>query len=92
MRRTRVKTVAPAMKALYQRPRFTMLLSALIAGGTVAAIAASDSPRALWRAFEQMQPVWLLAALGLELLAYVGYVLAYRATVLAPDGRGSRCC
>ena len=84
MRRTRVKTVAPAMKALYQRPRSTMLLSALIAGGTVAAIAASDSPRALWRALLQMQPVWLLAALGLELLAYVGYVLAYRSTVLAP--------
>jgi uncharacterized membrane protein YbhN (UPF0104 family) len=72
------------MKALNRRPRVTMLLSALIAAGTVVAIAASDSPRALWRAFEQMQPVWLLAALGFELLAYVGYVLAYRSTVLTP--------
>ncbi|HEY2570050.1 MAG TPA: hypothetical protein VGI27_01185, partial [Solirubrobacteraceae bacterium] len=72
------------MKALNRRPRVTMLLSALIAAGTVVAIAASDSPRALWRAFEQMQPVWLAAALGFELLAYVGYVLAYRSTVLAP--------
>ena len=72
------------MKTLNQRPRITMVLSALIAGGTAVAIAASDSPSALWRAFEQMQPVWLLAALGFELLAYVGYVLAYRSTVLAP--------
>jgi uncharacterized membrane protein YbhN (UPF0104 family) len=70
------------MKALTRRPRIALLLSALIAGGTVVAIAASDSPRALWRAFEHMQPAWLLAALGLELLSYVGYVLAYRATVL----------
>jgi hypothetical protein len=65
-----------------------MLLSALIAGGTVVAIAASDSPRALWRTFEQMQPIWLLAALGFELLSYVGYVLAYRATVLAAGRPG----
>ncbi len=71
------------MKALTSRPRMTMLLSAAIAVGTVVAIAASDRPRALWRAFEHMQPVWLLAALGFELLSYVGYVLAYRATVLA---------
>jgi len=70
------------MKTLTRRPRIVLLLSALIAGGTVVAIAASDSPRALWRAFEQMQPAWLLAALGLELLSYAGYVLAYRATVL----------
>jgi uncharacterized membrane protein YbhN (UPF0104 family) len=72
-----------AMKALTQRPRIMMLLSALIAVGTVVAIAASDSPHALWRTFEQMQPIWLLAALGFELLSYIGYVLAYRATMLA---------
>jgi uncharacterized membrane protein YbhN (UPF0104 family) len=72
------------MKALNRRPRITMLLSALIAGGTAVAIGASDSPRALWRALEQMQPEWLAAALGFELLAYVGYVLAYRSTVLSP--------
>jgi uncharacterized membrane protein YbhN (UPF0104 family) len=61
-----------------------MLLSALIAGGTVAAIAASDRPRALWHTFGQMQPVWLLAALAAELVAYLGYVVAYRSTMLAP--------
>ncbi len=77
-----------AMKALTDRPRITMVLSALIAGGTVVAIAASDSPRALWRTFEHMQPIWLLAALGFELLSYVGYVLAYRATVLAAGRPG----
>jgi uncharacterized membrane protein YbhN (UPF0104 family) len=58
-------------------------LSVLIAGGTVVAIAASDSPRALWHTFVQVEPIWLLAALGVELIAYFGYALAYRATILA---------
>jgi uncharacterized membrane protein YbhN (UPF0104 family) len=70
------------MKSLHSRPRVSLLLSALIAAGTVVAIAASDSPRALWRAFEQIQPQWLAVAFGFELLSYLGYVLAYRSTVL----------
>lgn len=71
------------MKTLHRRPRIVTLLSVLVAGGTVVAIAASDSPRALWNSFEDLQPVWLLAALGVELVAYLGYALAYRATILA---------
>ncbi|HEX4483806.1 MAG TPA: lysylphosphatidylglycerol synthase transmembrane domain-containing protein [Solirubrobacteraceae bacterium] len=71
------------MKALQRRPRLVTLLSLLIAGGTVVGIAASDSPRALWHTFEQIEPIWLLAALGVELVAYFGYALAYRATILA---------
>jgi uncharacterized membrane protein YbhN (UPF0104 family) len=70
------------MKALNRRPRVAVFLSVLIAGGTVVGIAASDSPRALWHTFERIEPIWLLVAFGFELLAYVGYVLAYRATVL----------
>jgi uncharacterized membrane protein YbhN (UPF0104 family) len=73
------------MKSLNQRPRLMMLLSALIAAGTVVAIAASDSPRALWHTFTRIEPIWLLPALGFELLAYVGYVVAYRATVLGRE-------
>jgi uncharacterized membrane protein YbhN (UPF0104 family) len=76
------------MKSLHSRPRISLLLSALIAAGTVVGIAASDSPRALWRAFEQMQPQWLAVAFGFELLSYLGYVLAYRSTVL--DGSKER--
>jgi len=75
---------AAAMNTLNQRPRIALLLSALIAGGTVVAIAASDRPRALWHTLWQMQPLWLLAALAAELLAYAGYVVAYRSTMLAP--------
>jgi uncharacterized membrane protein YbhN (UPF0104 family) len=71
------------MRSLNQRPRFVMMLSALIAAGTVVGIAASDSPRALWHTFTQIEPIWLLAAVGFELLAYVGYVLAYRSTMLS---------
>ena len=74
----------PAMKTLNRRPRIALLLSALIAVGTVVAIAASDRPRALWHTLGQMQPMWLLAALAAEFVAYVGYVLAYRSTIRAP--------
>ncbi|HEY2216057.1 MAG TPA: hypothetical protein VGH21_01090, partial [Solirubrobacteraceae bacterium] len=70
------------MKSLNSRPRIAMLLSALVAGGTVVAIAASDSPRALWDALEQIEPQWLAVAFGFELLSYVGYVVAYRSMVL----------
>jgi hypothetical protein len=76
------------MNALHRRPRIATFVSVLIAGGTVFAIAASDSPRALWRTFEQIQPIWLLAAVGVELVAYLGYALAYRATIQATGQRG----
>jgi uncharacterized membrane protein YbhN (UPF0104 family) len=79
-----------AVRALNRRPRLVLLLSALTAGGTVAAIAVSDSPRSLWRALDHIQPLWLLAALGVEAVAYLGYVVAYRETILAAqDSRPS---
>ncbi len=71
------------MKTLNRRPRIALLLSALIAVGTVVAIAASDRPRALSRAVEQSQPQWLAAAFAAELAAYVGYAIAYRSAILA---------
>jgi len=71
------------MRSLNRHPRVAMLFSALLAGGTVAAIAAADRPRALWHALEQIQPQWLLAALAAELIAYLGYVLAYRSLISA---------
>jgi len=76
------------MKSLNRRPRFAMLLSALVAGGTVVAIAASDSPRALWDTLQTIEPQWLAVAFGFELLSYIGYVLAYRSMVL--DGSEER--
>jgi uncharacterized membrane protein YbhN (UPF0104 family) len=65
-------------------PHAALTLSLLVAGGTVAAVAASERPGALWRGIQEMQPLWLLAALGAEFVAYVGYVLAYRATISGP--------
>jgi len=73
------------MNILNRRPRVALLLSVLIAGGTVAAIAASDRPAALWHTLEQIHPLWLLGALAAELLAYVGYVIAYRAMIVSPQ-------
>ena len=57
------------MRSLARRPLFVLLLSSLLAAGTVVAIAASDRPRALWHALEQLQPQWLLYALAAELVA-----------------------
>jgi hypothetical protein len=71
------------MKTL-NRPRIALLLSALVAAGTVAVIVASDRPHALWHALTQMRPLWLLAALVSELVAFVGYAVSYRSTILAP--------
>jgi uncharacterized membrane protein YbhN (UPF0104 family) len=76
------------MKSLNRRPRIALLLSALVAGGTVVAIAASYSPGALWDTLRQIEPQWLAVAFGFELLSYVGYVMAYRSMVL--DGREER--
>jgi uncharacterized membrane protein YbhN (UPF0104 family) len=73
------------MNILNRRPRVALLLSVLIAGGTVAAIAASDRPAALWHALEHIRPLWLLGALAAELLAYVGYIVAYRAMIVSPE-------
>jgi uncharacterized membrane protein YbhN (UPF0104 family) len=70
------------MKVLNRRPRIALLLSALVAGGTIVAIAASDSPHALWETLQRIEPEWLAVAFGFELLSYVGYVLAYRSMVL----------
>jgi len=71
------------VKALSRQSHLASLISIAIAAGVVVAIAASDSPAALWRAAEHMHPIWLLAALGVELVAYLGYALAYRATLQA---------
>jgi uncharacterized membrane protein YbhN (UPF0104 family) len=76
------------MRSLNRRPRIALPLSALVAGGTVVAIAASDSPGALWETLRQIEPQWLAVAFGFELLSYVGYVLAYRSLVL--DGGSER--
>jgi uncharacterized membrane protein YbhN (UPF0104 family) len=74
------------MKDLLRRPRTALLFSALIAGGVLVAIAASEPPHELWHTLARVQPVWLAVALGAELAAYVGYVLAYRA-LMAPGSR-----
>jgi uncharacterized membrane protein YbhN (UPF0104 family) len=75
------------VKGLARRPLVVLVLSSLLAAGTVVAIAASDSPRALWRTLEQLEPQWLLYALAAELVAYGGYVIAYRSTVSAGESR-----
>lgn len=64
--------------------RFTVLASWLIAAGTVVAIALDDGLGAISHTLAHLQPQWLALALAFELLAYAGYVAAYRSTAHAP--------
>jgi uncharacterized membrane protein YbhN (UPF0104 family) len=48
------------------------------------AIASGDRPRELWRALDHSGLLWLLGAVAVELIAYAGYVVAYRAAIRAP--------
>ncbi len=72
------------LKPLHRRPHASLVLSLAVAAGTVAAVAATDRPAALWHGVTHMEPLWLLAAFGAQIVAYVGYVLAYRATISPP--------
>lgn len=58
--------------------RIALVLSWLLAAGTVVAIASTDGPGALLHGLRHMDPLWLLVALAAELVAYAGYVVAYR--------------
>jgi uncharacterized membrane protein YbhN (UPF0104 family) len=77
----------PPMDWLHRRPRTAVVLSTLIAGGVVVAIGAAERPGKLFRTLAHVRPIWLLPAFGAELLAYAGYVIAYRALTQAPGSR-----
>ena len=72
------------MNALKADNRFTLALSWLVAVGTVVAIASTDSVDALLDAAGHLHPQWFALALGAELVAYAGYVIAYRSSAHAP--------
>jgi uncharacterized membrane protein YbhN (UPF0104 family) len=64
--------------------RLTALISWAIAVGTVVAIAFADGLGAISHALGRLQPQWLALALAFELVAYAGYVAAYRSSAHAP--------
>jgi uncharacterized membrane protein YbhN (UPF0104 family) len=72
------------VNALRADNRFTLVLSWLLAVGTVVAIASTDSIDALLDAAGHLHPEWFALALGAELIAYAGYVVAYRSSAHAP--------
>jgi uncharacterized membrane protein YbhN (UPF0104 family) len=69
----------------FSRPTSALLLSVLIAAGTVVAIASSDSVDAIIDAIGRFDFPWFGWAILAELTAYVGYVAAYRSRAHAPD-------
>ena len=73
------------MSMLPANLRFTVLVSWPIAVGTVVVIALDDGLAAISHTLAHLQLQWLALALGFELLAYAGYVAAYRSTAHAPE-------
>jgi uncharacterized membrane protein YbhN (UPF0104 family) len=59
-----------------------------IAAGTVVAIASFNTPGSILHALARFDPAWLGWAVLAELVAYGGYVAAYRSRVHAPDQPG----
>jgi uncharacterized membrane protein YbhN (UPF0104 family) len=64
-----------------------MLWSAVIQVGTLVAMAWVAGFEHVWHRLLAIDPIWLLAALGAEALAYVGYVLSYREVARVEDGQ-----
>ena len=69
----------------FRRPTAALALSLLIAAATVIAIASSDSPDAILDVIGRFDPQWLGWAVLAELVAYAGYVAAYRSRAHDPD-------
>jgi uncharacterized membrane protein YbhN (UPF0104 family) len=63
-----------------------MLWSAGLQVGTIIAVAWVAGFDRVGHRLLAIDPIWLLAALGAEILAYVGYTLSYREVVRVEDG------
>lgn len=71
----------------FSRPTSALVLSGLIAAGTVVAIASTDSVDSILDAIGRFDAPWLGWAVLAELVAYAGYVAAYRSRAHAPGQR-----
>lgn len=69
----------------FGRPTSALVLSGLIAAGTVVAIASTDSVDSILDAIGRFDAPWLGWSVLAELVAYAGYVAAYRSRAHAPD-------
>src|SRR4051812_13787839 len=61
-----------------RRPMLIVLLALLLGGGTVALIGKAADYDTLLHALREADKRWLVLCLAGELLAYTGYVMAYR--------------
>jgi uncharacterized membrane protein YbhN (UPF0104 family) len=59
---------------------------AALALGAVTGIAWAAGFGAVWHELQQLDPIWLPVAFGMELAAYGGYVVAYREVARVEDG------
>ena len=66
------------------RARLSLALAWTVAVGTVAAIAISDGVPSILHALGHLQPEMIALAFGMQLVAYAGYIAAYRSSAHAP--------
>src|SRR6185312_3342642 len=79
-----------ALRSHMERTRtesmFFVLASTGIALGTLVAVSWVAGFRHVLGRLEDVDPVWFASAFGAQILAYVGYVFAYREVARVEDG------
>jgi uncharacterized membrane protein YbhN (UPF0104 family) len=75
-------TVGPVLKRLRNYPVALSAFATLIAGIAVVAIARATNVDEVGRAFEDFDPGWIGLIAGAEVLAYLGYMVAYRSIAM----------
>jgi uncharacterized membrane protein YbhN (UPF0104 family) len=65
---------------------FFVMASTAIALGTLVAVSWVAGFRGVLGRLEDVDPVWFASAFGAQILAYIGYVLAYREVARVEDG------
>ena len=70
------------MRQLRRYPLALSAFATVIAGIAVVAIARATSVDEVGRAFDDLHPAWLGLIAGAEVLAYVGYIVAYRSIAM----------
>jgi uncharacterized membrane protein YbhN (UPF0104 family) len=74
------------LAAVERRPLAVLITAAVLAIGAASALGDLAGYRHVRRELATIHPLWLLACLGGELVAYAGYVLAVRATARVDGG------
>ena len=86
MKLRRILRPAPHLDRHPVQHALLVAFGAALALGAVVGIAWAAGFGAVWHEFQQLDPIWLPVAFGMELAAYAGYVVAYREVARVEGG------